>query len=595
MFLYKPQMETTCCPSYTIRLDVQSFNASKEQRRVLRRFQRYLDGTYNVPLTVGQLHGDINGDVERLFGLESQDAHSSISRAPEKIDKALNNGEGFDTREATKCKDRGNFTEIDDVASDISSAIEEAIKSCTTSSELPVGMEVPKIVVQRLWPSMKRRLKDLPGDLEYTSNVSFGIAARLEHMHVHKKLKNGATECSQQLDLHRESMQVPSAVVVAELLSSKMQNAEGLHGLKVEACKGHLNFLLVKRSFDEVENHSEVFSRPNTTGVESENHGRTKFGGGTCLSTTKTSQLSGVIAGPVPQKHKLEIRMRRSAFDPEEFYLYKRYQTAIHNDNPEDIKESSYRRFLVDSPLIFLAPSFKDATSPCGFGSFHQQYLVDGRLIAVGVVDVLPSCLSSMYFFWDPDYAFLSLGKYSALREIMWVQEARKQCPTLEYYYLGYYIHSCPKMWYKAAYAPSELLCPLRYQWVPFDISHPLLDKQPLVCLSDHLGEKTELDISADLKSMQRDSSCQVDIGWPNSELEPSFLFQVMEVASNSKESQDVSNILLKLRGRYLKFKDLKALEIAPQEHMDALVHHLYKYLQVVGPDLAGRMAYVLC
>jgi arginine-tRNA-protein transferase len=40
---------------------------------------------------------------------------------------------------------------------------------------------------------------------------------------------------------------------------------------------------------------------------------------------------------------------------------------------------------------------------------------LDGKLIAVGVVDILPKCLSSVYLFYDPDYAFLSLGIYSGL------------------------------------------------------------------------------------------------------------------------------------------------------------------------------------
>jgi hypothetical protein len=33
-------------------------------------------------------------------------------------------------------------------------------------------------------------------------------------------------------------------------------------------------------------------------------------------------------------------------------------------------------------------------------------------------------CLSSKYFFWDPEYAWLSLGRYGALREINWMQQA---------------------------------------------------------------------------------------------------------------------------------------------------------------------------
>lgn len=33
--------------------------------------------------------------------------------------------------------------------------------------------------------------------------------------------------------------------------------------------------------------------------------------------------------------------------------------------------------------------------------------------------------------------------------------QASLQLPDLQYYYMGYYIHSCPKMRYKADYSPS--------------------------------------------------------------------------------------------------------------------------------------------
>ena len=62
-------------------------------------------------------------------------------------------------------------------------------------------------------------------------------------------------------------------------------------------------------------------------------------------------------------------------------------------------------------------------------------------LVAVGVVDILPSCLSSKYFFWDPDLAHLSLGRLSALKEIQWIAAAHTVCPSFRYYYMGYYIH----------------------------------------------------------------------------------------------------------------------------------------------------------
>jgi len=157
--------------------------------------------------------------------------------------------------------------------------------------------------------------------------------------------------------------------------------------------------------------------------------------------------------------------MKRSSFDPEEFALYRRYQIKVHDDKPEEVTENSYKRYLADTPLVFVPPHSSQRNVPtCGFGSFHQQYVIDGKLVAVGVVDILPRCLSSKYLCWDPDLAFISFGKYSALKEINWIKEAEVYCPSLQYYYPGYYIHSCSKMRYKAAYHPSELLCPLRYE-----------------------------------------------------------------------------------------------------------------------------------
>jgi arginine-tRNA-protein transferase len=36
---------------------------------------------------------------------------------------------------------------------------------------------------------------------------------------------------------------------------------------------------------------------------------------------------------------------------------------------------------------------------------------VDGELIAIGVIDILPKCVSSVYFIYSPKWAWASLGK----------------------------------------------------------------------------------------------------------------------------------------------------------------------------------------
>ncbi|XP_022424273.1 arginyl-tRNA--protein transferase 1 isoform X6 [Delphinapterus leucas] len=188
--------------------------------------------------------------------------------------------------------------------------------------------------------------------------------------------------------------------------------------------------------------------------------------------SNQPKSLEDLIFESLPESasHKFEVRVVRSsppssqfkATFQESYQVYKRYQMVVHKDPPDK-------------------PTVSQAENPpygpdCGYGSFHQQYWLDGKIIAVGVIDVLPYCVSSVYLYYDPDYSFLSLGVYSALREIAFTRQLHEKTPQLSYYYMGFYIHSCPKMKYKGQYRPSDLLCPETYVWVPIEQCLPSLE-----------------------------------------------------------------------------------------------------------------------
>lgn len=48
---------------------------------------------------------------------------------------------------------------------------------------------------------------------------------------------------------------------------------------------------------------------------------------------------------------------------------------------------------------------------PRKYGAYHQMYRLDGELIAVGVIDILPHCVSSVYFMYNSKWERFSLGK----------------------------------------------------------------------------------------------------------------------------------------------------------------------------------------
>ncbi|XP_026725761.1 arginyl-tRNA--protein transferase 1 [Trichoplusia ni] len=202
-------------------------------------------------------------------------------------------------------------------------------------------------------------------------------------------------------------------------------------------------------------------------------------------SKNKEKQIEDIINElPNDVKHKLEIKLVRTsppspewlATAKETHEVYVKYQTTVHNDKPDKCTEPKFRDFLVQSPLL---EEHRDNGPRSGYGSFHQQYWLDGKLIAVGVIDILPKCVSSVYFFYDPHYMNLTLGTYGALREIEFTRHLHSVCPQIEYYYMGFYIHSCRKMRYKGSFYPSDLLCPETYKWFPLLDCIPKLEASP--------------------------------------------------------------------------------------------------------------------
>lgn len=584
-FLYKPEMERTCCPPYTIRLNVESFVPSKEQTRVCRRMQRFLDGSYNGPRSVGNMHKENALTPGRLCS-------STLNMSA----KAEMQGTSVSPRVSLDAQN-SKTSERDKEAMYISKKIDDLVNACVESEELPAGVKFPKATVKKVTVQKKKKLKETFKDLKFSCNISFQIAAILNKVKLPEKLKSASDVLENGQGQQERSREV-SPIIVAEKLASKLETFGGLPGFVIQACNGYLNLFSCNGMQDLEQSFLGKTSVVKPCPALSSEKSKVDEKRAVSCDDNQNSQKH--------ERHRLEIRLNRSSFDPQEFALYKKYQIKVHNDRPQDVEEKSYRRFLVDTPLVYV-PATDDNTVPtCGFGSFHQQYLIDGQLIAVGVVDILPKCFSSKYLFWDPDFAFLSLGKYSALQEIKWVQEMQKICPSLQYYYLGYYIHSCPKMRYKAAYNPSELLCPVRYQWIPFQVSKPLLDRKPYVCLSDY---PTAESISSQNHEGGQDFSGQDDHEMEDGlEMHDSDLNEFLNSDSSDDSigidsianpdsdlaAEDISGVLIQINGLRFQFQDLQTFGLFDRGYPDSLVGHLRKYVKVVGTELSRRMAYCL-
>ena len=80
---------------------------------------------------------------------------------------------------------------------------------------------------------------------------------------------------------------------------------------------------------------------------------------------------------------------------------------------------------------------------------YEVLYFFEEKLIGVDLIDVLEDGISSIYFYYDPDFSSYSLGKLSLLNQIKFAAKSGKK-----WIYLGYYVKECPSLSYKAEYKP---------------------------------------------------------------------------------------------------------------------------------------------
>ncbi|WP_305908176.1 arginyltransferase [Methylomarinum sp. Ch1-1] len=143
------------------------------------------------------------------------------------------------------------------------------------------------------------------------------------------------------------------------------------------------------------------------------------------------------------------VAIKPAVFDQRHYELYLRYQQHRHAD-------SSMANSSPEEYIDFLASRW------CN--TLFAECLIDDRLAAVAIVDLLDNALSAVYTFFDPQLASYSLGTFA----VLWQIEHAKQL-ELDYLYLGYWIKRCGKMSYKDQYRP--LYGYIERQWRPIAAS----------------------------------------------------------------------------------------------------------------------------
>lgn len=121
--------------------------------------------------------------------------------------------------------------------------------------------------------------------------------------------------------------------------------------------------------------------------------------------------------------------------------LFERYHRFKHHTRNWDAPKSDPKNYYA---------SFVQGHGDFGF---EVLYFDQDKLIAVDLIDILEEGISSLYCYYDPQYASYSLGRYTLLQEIEFAQRL-----NLKWIYLGYYVQGCQSLEYKKSYTPSLTL-----------------------------------------------------------------------------------------------------------------------------------------
>lgn len=141
----------------------------------------------------------------------------------------------------------------------------------------------------------------------------------------------------------------------------------------------------------------------------------------------KTSHLISYIQKPTLTREHMKI--------------FKKYHLHMQGKKNWDYTETSPENYH---------SSFVSGHKDFGY---EVLYYNENELIAVDLIDVLENGISSIYFFYDPDYSHLSLGKFSLYNQIKLAKNMNKS-----WIYLGYYVKDCPSLSYKSQYKPYVTL-----------------------------------------------------------------------------------------------------------------------------------------
>jgi arginine-tRNA-protein transferase len=419
-YVYIPNLEKSCCKLYTCRLNVEDFKINKEQKKVMKRFRKYLSGEYEL-------------NKEKI---KKEMKEKKTNDVPMKI--------------------------VDELKTKIENILKEYITKKNYSEIIKKYITIDNSLLENKLKELYVR-KNTNKKLNYDYSIDF-IYIINNIIDTYIKKHNLKFENKKNLDL--------------ELFEDfkKFYNSPN-EELELFEKTGHIN-ITDKTKPKPTLNKNEIKTEKVKDEKKEKNKKKEKKEKKK-EKTVKTPEkytfdyFPEIVNEPeinLPLKHIYTCELTdKIEIDEEKFKVYKKYQMNIHKETLEETTKDSYNRAwgltnLIDDIGIKLPNDLAKKVKhpemyPKKYGTYNFIHRIDGKIVAVGIWDILPTCLSSVYLYYDTDYQFLDLGVFTAIREIEYIKSFKKLIDNnFKYYMMGFYCETVQKLRYKGFYEPTELL-----------------------------------------------------------------------------------------------------------------------------------------
>ena len=292
---------------------------------------------------------------------------------------------------------------------------------------------------------------------------------------------------------------------------------------------------------------------------------------------------------------EIQVTRHKTYFNKDAFDLYNDYHVERY-DKPVK-SEHSYVEHVVNTPLA------QQKEGDTVYGTFHDEYRLGGKLVAVSVLDIVPRGMVSIYMWYDlrKEISKYSFGVYSALKEIEDVQNRSSQDENVEHYYLQGWNALNRRLKYKGDYEPEEFYAPsVTDHWVEgkegvekekASVLEALQKTEPMETDSASTdGQPTQNDLNKDGQPTASASSTKKGSAEAD-QFSPASLEKDRAVFQCHYGTLNVNDIVVCLNHQmYMTFGDLKVrlpISVFQKKLMDSRFEEL---MLAVGGTLASQM-----